>query len=603
MPETQPIDSAIDPASDRSAAVACSRWFTLVSVITVALVTAILSVLPHGVSWLRHGEWSYWSNSDHMLYGAYAKSALQGSWHMSDPYNAASDPQYLLYSWFQFVPLPHLIGALGGGPDSLNLVWRIAGGLFFGAAAYPLLRSGTSNLPRSGWLALFATIIFVVDPGAMEGRSFVQALLQLRERLGHAGLTVSDDLSQHQFRLVTPLTNFPFFLLALWALTRVEKRPWAFAAAILLGINVLTYFFFWTALVGIIVGLITLKAIAWLADRKNAQIKWELIHLVLVLIVGLAIGLPDILTKRHVQTVPGVAEILERMCRGQKLPPGDPFRFMYAYNVTFYAKFAVMTLALAFWRSKLDVILWVGAAVGFILCNAGIWAGIEFENFHWQYVCNPLSEIALLLLAIRILARPRWFVPALGTATVGLILICGGIRAYDSAIAIQPANYRRMKAETESLLPPLRSMNLDGDTALVGPFEMDWLALHTRAFQLYSEPYSTQLTVIPEEEAIRRHALNGFLMGLNREEYGKLGASYMCTGCLPIDPDWWPENVKTARLKAFDAMTPEIAAEAIARFSNVVVLMPAGKGMPQGGKAWRVAASNDYWVLWSRDER
>jgi len=599
----EPERIAIEPFDGNQAASTHGRRFVALSVLTLAVLSAMLAVLPHAVSWLRFGDWSYWSNSDHVLYGAYAKAALQGDWHMRDPYNAASDPQYLLYSWLQFVPLPHIVGVLGGGPDILNVVWRVAGGLLFGAAAYPLFRSGTKGLPNAGWLTLFAALVFIADPGAMEGRSFVQPLLQWRARLAGAGLSVGDDLSLPQFRLVTPLTNFPFFLLAIWALAHVEKRAWAVAAALLLGVNVLLYFFFWTALAGIIAGMIALKSAAWLANRRDTRLRTEIIHLCFVLVVGLAIGLPDILSKRHVQTVPGVAEILERMCRGQKLPAGDAFRYMYAYNTMFYAKFAVMTLALAFWRSRLDVVLWLGTAAGFVLCNAGIWAGLEFENFHWQYVCNPLSEIAMLLLGMRLFARFRGFVPAFGVAAVGFVALCGGMRAYDSSIATQPAGYRRMKAETESLLPALKSLNLDGDAALVGPFEMDWLALHTKAFQLYQEPYSTQLTVIPEEEAIRRHALNGFLMDLSREEYGKLGASYMCTGCLPIDPDWWPENVKSARLKAFDAMTPEIAATAIARYSDVVVLMPAGKGMPRGGKTWSVVASNDKWVLWSRSVR
>lgn len=578
-----------------------SRRHIVLSVLALALVSAGLALLPHGVSWLRFGEWSYWSNTDHLLYGAYAKAGLQGDWHLRDPYNAASDPQYLLYSWLQFVPLAKLVGTLGGGPDTLNVVWRLLGGLLFGAASYPIFREGTKGVARSAWVSLFAALIFVADPGLIEGRSFVEPLLQLRQRLGGPNFSVSDDLSLKQFRLVTPLTNFPFFLLGLWALAHVRNKGWALAAAVLLGTNVLLYFFFWTALVGILVGLISLKAIAWLANRNDREIRGELLNLVFVLVVGLAIGLPDILTKRHVQTVPGVAEILERMCRGQKLPAGDPFRYMYLYNTTFYAKFAIMTAALAVWRSRMDVILWLGALVGFVLCNAGIWAGLEFENFHWLYICNPLSEAALMLLAIRLLARFGWFLPVFGAASIAFVIVCAGIRSYDSSIATLPAEYRRIKAETESLLPALQALNPDGDAALVGPVEMDWLALHTRAFQLYQEPYSTQLTVITEDEAIRRHVLNGYVSGLSSEEYAGLGASYMCTGCLPIDPDWFPENVKAARRKAFAAMTPEIAAEALKRYSNVIVLMPAGRGMPRGGSNWRAVASNDQWVLWSRD--
>jgi hypothetical protein len=575
------------------------RWTTLLTCsVILGFVTTLLAAIPHLVSGLLYGEWAYWSNSDHMLYAANAKAALLGSWDMNDPFNAASEPRYLLYSWLQFVPLPHLLGTLGVGPDGLNLVWRICGGMLFGMAVFPLFHFGLKDLPKARLLSLFAGMIFVADPGAIEGRSFLQPLLLAQQRLTDPGLKIGDDLSLPQFRLVTPLTNVPFFLLALWAVLKSESRAWAAVAAILLGINVLLYFFFWTSLVGIILGLIALKSIAWLSNRSDERLKRQIVHLAVILVVGMLIGSPDILAKRQIQNAPGVAEILSRLCRGQALPPGDPFRFTYAYNTTFYAKFAVITLGLIRWRDPLYLLAWLGSLVGYFLCNAGIWAGLEFENFHWYYVCNPLSEIALLLISIRLVGHSRFAVPVLGVAATGFVLLCGAIRAYDSAVAHQPSEYRRMMRETESLLPTLQSLSLDGDAALIGPYEMDWLALHTRAFQLYQEPYTLHLTVLTEEETIRRHALNAYVMGLDRNAYVGLVAPLMCTGCLPTEPQWQPDEHKAARIRAFDALTPAIAEASLQSFSNVVVLNRANQGPPRGGDGWRQLASNDFWVLW-----
>ncbi|RLT13146.1 MAG: hypothetical protein DWI24_04990, partial [Planctomycetota bacterium] len=244
------MSSTSDPTNhDRSTGqigrgMALSLWPMIVAAGSIT----VLSILPHLINWVRYGDFSFWSNSDNFVYMAFHKANYFGSWHLNDPYRPASEGGSVLYSWIHTVPISQLVHRIGWGAEELNLIWRLLGGFSLGVSVFLITNYLFRNSTEGPWVACSAALIFVSDPGSIDGRSFIQPFLIIIQRVAHPEIPISDDLVLPFFRVITPLTNYFLPIIALLAIFRAENRVWAVVAGIALGLNILTYFFYWTVL-------------------------------------------------------------------------------------------------------------------------------------------------------------------------------------------------------------------------------------------------------------------------------------------------------------------------------------------------------------------
>ena len=566
--------------------------------LTVAA-TTLLAVLPHLISKMKFGDWSFWSNSDNFVYMAFHKANYFGSWHFNDPYRPAFEQGPVLYSWLHTVPVSQLVYWLGWGPDELNFLWRLAGGAALGGSVFLLVNHLFRQFQNGPLLACAASLIFVADPGSIDGRSFLQPLLIAFQRATHPAAPVGDDLVLPFFRVITPLTNYFLPMLALLALLKSQSRRWAVGAGVLLGLNILTYFFYWTVLIPIfgLSALYFLVMAYWKKESAGAD-KKQFLNITIALMIGGTIGLPDVVLKRSIQHGPGAQEILDRLCRGQVMPAGDPIRSMYLFNKFYFLEMAVLAACCVMIGKKRLWLLWGTSAFAFVMTNSALATGMEFENWHWRYLSHPMVELGLLYGICQWASERAWGRNCIYAASAFYVLLGFGLRAHDVLRAEQPARYRQMQSETGPLLTALQALKLDANAALVGPGQWDWLALYTPAFQLYQEPYSAHISMLSDAEVVRRHALNAYLQGLDREAYLKLDAPRMCGGCSVLKPAWQPDEVRRARVAAFLNLTDAEARQAVADYSAVIVLCPAPEGPPPHCGPWSEVARSGTWVMW-----
>src|SRR5262249_27740626 len=146
-----------------------------------------------------------------------------------------------------------------------------------------------------------------------------------------------------QYRVVTPLLPLPFVLLLVALLVPRERprRAWeVVAGCALLGLVVHLYFFFWTAVVAALgVYLLAVGGRAVLSADPSARAQAWFVGLVLV--GGLVIGAPQILSNGSTFADARYEPVLDRLARGQHLAPGDPARALYLKNAWAIAKIAL----------------------------------------------------------------------------------------------------------------------------------------------------------------------------------------------------------------------------------------------------------------------
>ncbi|MCY2935861.1 MAG: hypothetical protein NT172_17045 [Planctomycetota bacterium] len=578
---------------------ALSLWPMIVAAGSIT----VLSILPHLINWVRYGDFSFWSNSDNFVYMAFHKANYFGSWHLNDPYRPASESGSVLYSWIHTVPISQLVHRIGWGAEELNLIWRLLGGFSLGVSVFLITNYLFRNSPEGPWVACSAALIFVSDPGSIDGRSFIQPFLIIIQRVAHPEIPISDDLVLPFFRVITPLTNYFLPIIALLAIFRAENRVWAIVAGIALGLNILTYFFYWTVLIPVM-GILAVASLilAKLGIEQERHKKYAR-NLIMALIIGVLIGLPDVIFKRQIQNQAGAQAILDRLCRGQIMPKGDSIRFIYLFNRFYFLEISLLTVMSLVIRHRTLWTIWLTSIFAFIMTNSAILTGLEFENWHWSYLSHPMLELGLIYGFFQWLAPYKTGRRLIYSASLVYFLIGLGLRTHGTVVSIQPARYRQMQQDTKALLGPLEALQLNSNAALIGPGELDWLAFHTRGFQMYQEPYSSHISMLSDNELIRRHALNGYLQGLDRAAYIALESPRMCGGCSILNPEWQPDNVRRARVAAFLNLTEDEAREAISKYSAVVVLKSTSEGQPPHCGSWKLVAKDTKWSLWKLDQR
>ncbi len=568
------------------------RWIDPGLACLCAVIGMVLAVAPHLAMLAAHGSLLYLGDGDDVFYTVISRAPYRGEHGLSDPFQPARSPRQTLYPPLPFVPLAKLTRLLGIDRLLMPLVWRVVGGFLLGATLYTVFRvllSGTHH-PR-GW-ALGCALIALADAGFVGGQTLWGAAGLLRAMTrGTTPMSVPNALGQ--FRVVTPLVSLPL-LLTLAALIvpplQPRSRTWheIVAGMVFLGLCVHVYFFFWTAAV--------VALVLSLARAVVTKVYTERDFLLLVLMGGMVLGSPQVVTNARAFSDPTLKPILERTNRGRVLEPGDPLRTRYLWNVWAYAKLTFGAFVVFGFRFRRLFPIWAFTAAGFALTNSATLTGLEFENFHWVYVHAPFGEILLLSGSVFLIDNSRFQnigLKWLGIVPVFVVLLASIWRPYE---ALRNSEARLYTGTLRDLLP-LRS-----ELAKLGPNDIvagRWPSVNvalllTDSGQLYQYDQTMYSTLAPIEEVYERKALNAWMNGLSMREYRD-----------EIQREETPTSVQLLKARETlydDLLSGETAARFLERYRPTHLIRPVADGPPpvDRGGPWDRAGSRGGWALWAR---
>lgn len=577
-----------------------------------------LAVAPHVATLVVYGTPEYLADGDDVFYLSVARIPYRGELTLRDPFCGPWEPRPSLYSWLQFVPPALLTRALGLGPLLVALVWRVGGGMLLGLTLYALFRRLLADTRHTRAWALGATLVCLADAGFVDGKTLVGDAFLARHWL-HGTTPLTSPKSLGQYRVVTPLTN----LAALIALAAVLVPPLsgrrtpaaAVAGMAALGLCVYLYFFYWTAAAAALGLYLAGVAFAWWLGRPSAQrARTEFVFAGAVLVGGLALGAPQVITNSRAFADPEFKPILQRMSRGVKLPPGHPACYHNVRNAWLFAKLAFGAVVLMAFAASAKAprgaviglaVLLAFTVAGYLLANNAVVTGLEFENFHWVYVYSPFSEVALLTGLAVLLARfqplPRPASLALGAVPVVLTLFALAWRPYEAFHAPEAVTLNRTLRDLAPLRPALAKL---GPTdILAGPMEVNVALLGGFSGLLYQFDQTSVSSTIPDIEVHERHALNAWLNGLSLDDYVVETRRVKFPGGEIVDPSWLPNAVTAARVAIFRDLLDGRADDLLARYRPNVLLRATADGPPPRGGPWtRVDAPAGVWSLWTRPD-
>lgn len=563
----------------------------------------ILAVAPHLATLVRHGTLEFLADADDTAYLAIARAPYYGEPGLRDPFLGRwEQAPPSLYPWALFVPLARLAHGLGLPLILLGLLWRAVGGCLLGGAVFLLFRRLFAPTRHPTAWALGCAMICLADAGFVGGRMIVQTLaLPLHLWAGTTPVHKPDALAQ--YRVITPLLNLPFLLLLAGTLIPGGSRR---AKAVLLGsvwlgICIFIFFYFWTAAVGaMVMYLIGLAFVAWRWPQQRSAALAQAWLVALVLVGGMLLGGFQIYSNTRTFADPYYQAILPRMFKPYRLPAGDPIRWMFVKNVWTWAKLAIGAVAILALRLPGLGLPWCLTMAGYLLANSAIITGMEFENSHWGYVHSPMGEV-MVLAALGLWAdRQAWRVPAWAAWLVPAVMVAIALvwRPYEALHAPDSAENSRILAELKPLRPALAA--LGPDHALAGPPATNIAILYSRCALLYHSPYSWTFSMVPESLLHERHALNGWLQGLNLAQYEAYAGND--TNTLFKRPEWSEQAILQARAPIFRQLLehPAEAEALLDRFRPDALLLPASAPQPERGGPWALAERTPRWALWTR---
>lgn len=570
-----------------------------------SLIGITLAVLPHFAVFLHTGTFEYLADGDDVVYLAIAKVPYYGEWALRDPFTRPSDAIPTLYSWLQFVPIAKLASWLGIPLIFMPLLWRILGGIFLGTALYVLFRLLFENCKNSTFWAFIATTICLSDGGMIIGRSFLDNFFNLKAIIFDGSLpSAIGNAVLPQYRVVTPLLNLPFVLILSALLLPAVRRTWqtAVLGGILLGCCIHLYFFYWTATIMALVmyGLVYLFW-GWKGFISKESSLQELRFVGLILVGGLIIGLPQIASNSAIFSSPEFKPILERMSRGARLYINDPFRFTYVVNFWTWMQLSIGAIAILYFRYFNLGILWLMTFSGYGLLNSAIVTGLEFENFHWNYISKPFGEILLLGSLILIFQDKKVF--SQGMKFLVLVILITGIfaRNYEAVYAKEPMKYTKILKEIEPLRPALSE--IDQNSILAGSFEANVASLFTQGGQLFQFNQTSHSSAIPDHEVLERHALNAWLLGYSMDKYKDTDFNMNFTGGKAYlkPPKWQPERIKANMVEIFNSLlSGEREKELLEKYAPNYLLLDFTQKPTRGGEWQAVTSNSPNWTLWKR---
>lgn len=566
-----------------------------------ALIGLFLALAPHGATLARHGTLDYIQDSDEIVYLSVARAPYYGEAALRDPFESKEEKLPSLYSWMQFVPLAKLARWLGLSFIHMNMLWRILGGLAFGATLYFLFRRLFAGLPRAMAWSLGASLICLSDAGFIQARSLIRTL-DLARHLWQGTTPQLNADAIGLYRVVTPLLNLPplFLLVGVLVPAGQHRTREILLGSLLLGLLILTNFYFWTATV---LGLALYLAAVLIAALRSRVHRPTLLAratvLSAVLGVGLALGAPQVLRNSKTFTDPAFQPILERLCKGQRLAPDHPVRGLYLKNSWAWGKIGVGAAGVLLFPIEGLGLLWCIVLAGFVLMNSALVTGLEFENFHWQAIHAPLGEIMLIVTVAWFLSRRKipkksallWLLPG------SMLLIAMAWRPYEALRAPEAVESSRGMAQMRPLKPSLSALG-DG-CILAGPGETRFALLFSQCALLYHRLYTAMSSLVPDADLPRRNALNAWLQGSDR-------AAYLASGDLSdrvgvySSPQWDLQVLKQARIAAFDDLLQGLSRDALARYRPNALLLPAAAPTPRRGGPWTLRQKTEHWTLWTR---
>jgi hypothetical protein len=494
------------------------RRSILYGLLACVAVSMVLAVIPHAVTFFEYRSPAYLANGDDQYYLAIARLPYFGEWSLRDPFSPTSSHDPTLHAWVMFVPFAKATAALRLSVTMIPLVMRVIGSVGLGVSLFFLFYQLLSSSPRSVYWTILCTLVCLADAGFITGRSLLANFLLLKQ--WHYGTMPVEGQWLAQYRIVTPLLNLPA-LLALTAclLTPIRSRKYLAGAAMFLALCIYQYFFFWTAAVAAASADVVFS---WLAKAGN-RLSWIQARpgpVMIVLIVGIAAGAPELIHKTSQLSTLRHRDTLERVQPGLHLLPGDPVRTQNVLNVWVWLKIACGVAAVFVLRQRKLYFPTLLVIAGYLLANSAILTGIDSENWHYNYVFSSLGEIVLLSTVCLWLERAPVAakVRRLAPIAAALILLSGlWVRMLEPLACAQSRGYTQALAATapfDNLL-----LRYGTDCMIAGTsLEANTLLLRSRCAMLFSQ-YTGELSFISLLEVDQRHSLNGWIAGLTQEDY------------------------------------------------------------------------------------
>jgi hypothetical protein len=564
---------------------------------------SLIAFIPHLAMKIQFGSWEFYHDQDEVLYRMIAKPAMDGSWKMRDVFVQADRNVPTNYSWMQFVPTSHLATTFGFNPISLGQFWRIFGGFGAGVAIYLVFSSFQIEKKKAIFFTSSCTLLALSDAGFAEGRVLFENFRLLYYWLVEGRTAKGEATAFTLYRVITPLWNLPVSLLAAAclspALLWVRKWP-ALWGGLFTGLTVSLYFFQWTAILcggGLCLGLYFIFD-QW---RKTEYRNATLVALI-ALCLGIAMGLPQILANADTFSSPEMKPILDRVGRGQVIPPGHPARWNNLFNRWAWIKIPIaLTIAFRYRHRGLVLFTSIGA-MAYLLSISAIITGLEFENWHYLYVINPY-------LAIPIYAGLVSFLIGRQKQKIALIIVfvmaATGfyLRYTEATLAPHAIEMREWFEGVRPMRNAIAATKDDGRVCLAGLQAGRILSLSMPGGRLlFHEPHSAHTSLMSDDEVIERYVLNYWLSGGSRESLQNRPSSEIFKMYIFADtrPEWDREQIRSRQLVVFDRLETGESAAILAKYEPKWLLLPVDslKNPPNRGGKWEEAGQSERYVLW-----
>jgi hypothetical protein len=548
----------------------------------------VISILPHFLWWSQVGAPVWIADNDELLYLAHAGQAyFNHPAHLSDPVLTSHGPA--MYPWLQMVPGILVAKLFQVGPMAISLIWRAWAGASIALGWYLL----ASFYLKKPWLAAALSSVLMADGGIVAAHPiWGQLIIAAKILAGRTHDILDRNPAIHGgWRIITPALSLAYLLLHIWLVARareVPTRPRILLAGLGLGILFYTYFFYWTA-------ACLAVAVVFFLDAKNRKVYWQTACL------GVLFGLPSLLA----------TFLLKRSAS-----PEWPVRTDLAISIPRFSELLIPKIAIVLlvitlvwvWKRRRDLIyIWTLAASAMLLMNHQVFTRMQTQNEHWAYVWGPCLSFLLVFAAGDVLSRfaaaKRLAPPALAVFVVcysgaGLWLrAVEARRTRESTDSTQAyAHYREQPTASPSGLTP--NAVIAGDRSFV---DLAAIVNNQRPLDHYAVVMSPS---IDNSEWDSRVALNGFLLGLDKESFGKSQKEVLdhtAWGLEARDPARRAERL-ASRLGKYE----EIAASpgpALDRFKVKYVALPTKDAPPPAylTSNWRPVVNGPYWQVWERE--
>ncbi len=580
MPQLQKQSDTVSTAPARSRA---DLWAALACV----LMGLLVSLMPHLVWRLHSGSPIWIADNDELLYLSYGSQAyFNHPAYLSDP--ALVQPAPGMYPWLQLVPGVLVARLFQLGPMAISLIWRAWAGISIALGWYVLARFYTKKV----WLAFVLGAFLLVDIGVVGGRPILrQYVTTVQILLGRTqGLLDTNPQIHQEWRIITPGLSLAFLLLHFWLVARARELPTrtrTVLAGLGLGVLFYAYFYFWTAAC---LGL----AIVFLLDARHRKVYFS------TACIGVLAGLPALVTSFLIKK----ASSPDWLVRTDLAVPIPRFSELLVPKV---GMVLLVVLFIWIWKWRRDLIhIWAVAVAGMLLLNHQIITFLQMGNFHWTYVWGTCLTFLIMIAVADGLARfarlsriAPFVIGAFLTAHLGTGLWLRVVEAGKTKESVEfTTTYAKYHEEHIS-----SHFQFAPNAVIAGNKEFIDFAIivdNLHPLDHYAVAVSPSIDNLEWDSRI---ALNGFLLGLDRETFvGRQSAALGSTiwGLEARDPVRRAERLAD-RVSKYDQIVAD-PGPALARFQVKYVALRKADGPPhylQSG--WRRLADGPYWQVWERE--